>query len=110
MNLSVGQHRTQALDKLTTMVDRQRQINDAQARSEWADPLRCSTPTRGHCIPVSGICSSSSRSCRRTARVIGVGRVGTRAWIVLIGARGSVEPLFLQRVGQISSPRFTHVG
>jgi hypothetical protein len=37
--------------------------------------------------------------------VVGVGSVGTRAWIVLMDAGDGVEPLFLQRVGRTSSPR-----
>ena len=41
-------------------------------------------------------CSSSSSSSTSARKVVGVGSVGTRAWIVLLLGRDGQDPLFLQ--------------
>ena len=101
---------TQALDKLTSVVDGRRQIisdppmivpveelfGDVQADVVY-ELIRTVLDT------YAGTMQSGQRhlldqfALVQTARkVVGVGSVGTRAWIVLMAAGDGVEPLFLQ--------------
>ena len=64
---------------------------DLRARS-----ARCWASTGGPCSPTGGTCWSSSRLVQVARKVVGVGSVGTRAWILLMDAGDGTEPLFLQ--------------
>ena len=46
--------------------------------------------------PTAGTCSSGSSYVDLARKVVGVGSVGTRAWIVLLLGRDDEDPLFLQ--------------
>ena len=51
----------------------------------------------GHVAGETGAtCSSGSRSSTVARKVVGVGSVGTRAFIVLLQGRDEQDPLFLQ--------------
>ena len=101
---------TQALDKLTTLVDGQRQIISdppmiAPIEEVFAD-IQADAIYEQIRI-VLGKYRRSLQSDRRhlleqftlvqvARKVVGVGSVGTRAWVVLMDAGDGVEPLFLQ--------------
>ena len=57
---------------------------------------RCSATTGGPWHPSAATCSSSSSSTHFARKVVGVGSVGTRAWIALLLGRDGGDPLFLQ--------------
>ena len=101
---------TQALRKLTTMVDGRRQIistpptivpveeifSDMQAgaiyeqlRAVLAKYRRTLQSDRRHLLEQFTL-------VQMARKVVGVGSVGTRAWILLMDAADGVEPLFLQ--------------
>ena len=101
---------TKALAKLTTMVDGQRRIisdppmivpveevfADAQAdalyeliRTVLGKYRRTLQSDRRHLL-------EQYRLVQVARKVVGVGSVGTRAWVVLMDAMDGVEPLFLQ--------------
>ena len=99
-----GRDSLQALSKLTRVVDGRRVINDDPpllVRVPDGDEIR---------VQVNAILESYKRTlqedCRHlldryrfvdTARkVVGVGSVGTRAFVVLLEGRGEDDPLFLQ--------------
>ena len=107
-----GPHRdsTKALGKLTTMVDGQRRIisdppmivpieevfADVQADAIYAlihavlgKYRRTLQSDRRHLL-------EQFRLVQVARKVVGVGSVGTRAWVVLMDACNGVEPLFLQ--------------
>ena len=52
--------------------------------------------TSGPCRPTAGTCSASTSSADIARKVVGVGSVGTRCWIVLMLGRDESDPLFLQ--------------
>jgi len=56
----------------------------------------CWASTGAACSPTAATCSSSSPLVQVARKVVGVGSVGTRAWIVLMDAGDGAEPLFLQ--------------
>ena len=53
-------------------------------------------PTGGPCARTAGTCSTSSGSSHMARKVVGVGSVGTRAWILLFEGLDGGDPLFLQ--------------
>ena len=55
-----------------------------------------SAPTGARCSATGGTCSSSYRYVDIARKVVGVGSVGTRCWIVLLLGRDDGDPLFLQ--------------
>ena len=100
-----------AFEKLTHVVDGQpRIISDpplivpieelarpARTRHDLDDVWRGCSATTGARSPATGAtCSSSSSSPTLARKVVGVGSVGTRAWIVLLLGRDDGDPLFLQ--------------
>jgi uncharacterized protein (DUF2252 family) len=101
---------TQALDKLTALVDGQRQIISdppmiAPIEEVYADVQ--ADAIYEQIRTVLGKYRRSLQSDRRhllgqftlvqvARKVVGVGSVGTRAWVVLMDAGDGVEPLFLQ--------------
>ncbi len=101
---------TKALDKLTTMVDGQRRIISdppliVPVEEVFADVQADAIYQLLH--TVLGKYRRTLQSDRRhlleefamvqvARKVVGVGSVGTRAWIVLMEAANGVEPLFLQ--------------
>ncbi|MGO9671205.1 MAG: DUF2252 domain-containing protein, partial [Streptosporangiaceae bacterium] len=101
---------TKALDKLTTMVDGQRRIisdppmivpieevfADVQADAIY-ELLRTVLGKYGRTLQSDRRHLLEQFAMVQVARkVVGVGSVGTRAWIVLMDAGDGVEPLFLQ--------------
>jgi uncharacterized protein (DUF2252 family) len=101
---------TQALDKLTTMVDGRRQIisdppmivpvedvfSDVQADAVY-EQIRTVIDTYRRTLQAGQRHLLDQFTLVQVARkVVGVGSVGTRAWIVLMDAGDGVEPLFLQ--------------
>ena len=101
---------TKALDKLTTVVDGQRRIISdppliVPVEEIFADMQADAIYQLLH--TVLGTYGRTLQSDRRhlleqfamvqvARKVVGVGSVGTRAWIVLMEAADGVEPLFLQ--------------
>ena len=101
---------TQALDKLTTMVDGQRRIISdppmiVPVEEVFADVQADAIYKLLH--TVLGKYRRTLQSDRRHLleqfalvqvgrKVVGVGSVGTRAWVLLMDAADGVEPLFLQ--------------
>ena len=57
---------------------------------------RCSTPTAGRLAEENRHLFDSYRYVHCARKVVGVGSVGTRAWIVLFVGRDEGDPLFLQ--------------
>ena len=101
---------TQALGKLTTEVDGRRRIisdppmivpaeevfSDVQASAVY-DQIRTVLGTYLHTLQSDRRHLLEQFTLVQVARkVVGVGSVGTRAWIVLMDAGDGVEPLFLQ--------------
>jgi uncharacterized protein (DUF2252 family) len=101
---------TQALAKLTTVVDGRRQIisdppmivpveqvfSDVQADALY-EQLRAVLAKYGRTLQSDRRHLVEQFTLVQVARkVVGVGSVGTRAWIVLMEAGDGVEPLFLQ--------------
>ena len=99
-----------AFDKLTRnengeIRDRQRPALDrpdrgglrcGRRRSSTSASGRCSRPTPGRSTAMSAIWSSGYRYVHAAHKIVGVGSVGTRAWILLLLGRDSQDPLFLQ--------------
>ena len=56
----------------------------------------CWASTGVPCSPTGGTCSEQFTLVQVARKVVGVGSVGTRAWILLMDAADGVEPLFLQ--------------
>lgn len=101
---------TQALDKLTTVVDGQRRIvtdrpmivpaeevfSDVQASAVYKQ-IRAVLAKYGRTLQSDRRHLLEQFSLVQVARkVVGVGSVGTRAWVVLLDAGDGAEPLFLQ--------------
>ena len=57
---------------------------------------RCSRATGARCNPTGERCSTSSTWSQVARKVVGVGSVGTRSWIILLLGRDDGDPLFLQ--------------
>ena len=99
-----------ALDKLTTVVDGERRIisdpplvvpveelfpevqSDAMLEIFHELVRRYRPP----CRPTGGTCSSSTEFIQMARKVVGVGSVGTRAWILLLHGPSPDDVLFLQ--------------
>ena len=94
---------TKALSKLTTVVDGRRRIisdppmivpieevfSDVQASALYErDPHGARARIGAPCSPTAGTCWSSSRWSTSARKVVGVGSVGTRAWILLMDSAG----------------------
>jgi uncharacterized protein (DUF2252 family) len=100
----------QALSKLTTVVDGQRRIISDPPTVVPVEEVFSDVPVDEAYAFIRAILSKYRRSmqsdrrhlldqftAQRAARkVVGVGSVGTRAWIVLMDGGGDEEPLFLQ--------------
>ncbi|HEU5269099.1 MAG TPA: DUF2252 family protein, partial [Jatrophihabitans sp.] len=105
-----GRDRMQAFDKLTTMVDGHRRIvpdpplvvpiSDLLpevARGELESAVRVLLTRYGHTLASDRQMLLHSYEFIDMARkVVGVGSVGTRCWIVLLRGRDDNDPLFLQ--------------
>ena len=68
----------------------------ARARSRGRSCAACSTPTGARCRAIAGSLLERFRFVDAARKVVGVGSVGTRAWIVLLLGRDDNDPLFLQ--------------
>ena len=103
----------QALSKLAEHVDGNYRIvsptadRDPRARARAALGLvrrrgrasastSSSAPTEPRCRTTGATCSNASRWSTSARKVVGVGSVGTRAFIVLLQGRDQEDPLFLQ--------------
>ena len=98
-----------ALAKLTAEIDGERRIisdpptivpveelyADVQADA-ISEEIRASGQYRRPCSRTGATCSASSQLQHVARKVVGVGSVGTRAWIALLDAADGVEPLVLQ--------------
>jgi uncharacterized protein (DUF2252 family) len=101
---------TQALNKLTTMVDGQRRIISDPPVIVPVEELFSDLQSDEIYTELAGFVSKYSRTLQSDRRhlleqftliqvarkAVGVGSVGTRAWILLLVAGDGVEPLFLQ--------------
>jgi uncharacterized protein (DUF2252 family) len=101
---------TQALEKLTTIVDGERRIisdppliqpieelGNGMERDELMDMLR--VMVRGYRRTLQSDrrhLLEDFRLVHAARKVVGVGSVGTRAWILLLFGRDETDPLFLQ--------------
>ncbi len=65
-------------------------MTDVELRTTACGPT--ATPWR----PIAGSCWSSTAFVDLARKVVGVGSVGTRAWIALLLGRDDQDPLFLQ--------------
>ena len=101
---------TQALDKLTTLVDGRRRIISDPPMIVPVEEVFADVQADALYEQLSGVLGKYRRTLQSDRRhlleqftmiqvarkVVGVGSVGTRAWIVLMDALDGVEPLFLQ--------------
>jgi uncharacterized protein (DUF2252 family) len=101
---------TQALNKLTTMVDGQRQIISDSPMIVPVEEVFADVQADAIYALIQTVLGKYRRSLQSDRRhlleqftlvqvarkVVGVGSVGTRAWIALMDAADGVEPLFLQ--------------
>jgi uncharacterized protein (DUF2252 family) len=101
---------TQALGKLTTVVDGRRQIISTPPTIVPVEEVFADVQADAIYKQIRGVLSKYRRSLQSDRRhlleqftlvqvarkVVGVGSVGTRAWIVLLDAADGDEPLFLQ--------------
>ena len=58
--------------------------------------IRADRAATGDAEPTAATCSRSSATSHVARKVVGVGSVGTRCWIVLLLGRDDADPLFLQ--------------
>jgi len=97
----------QVLDKLTDLVDDQHRIIEQHpfiVRSPLTSMGRPVDEAIGHCLahyldslaPERRLLLSRYRIVDAAQKVVGVGSVGTRCWIVLMQGRDEDDPLFLQ--------------
>ncbi|MDM0024332.1 DUF2252 domain-containing protein [Variovorax saccharolyticus] len=97
----------QVLDKLTDLVDDQHRIIEQHpfiVRSPLTSMGRPVDEAIGHCMahyleslaPERRLLLSRYRIVDAAQKVVGVGSVGTRCWIVLMQGRDEDDPLFLQ--------------
>ena len=101
---------TKALDKLTTMVDGQRRIISAPPTIVPVEEVFAGVQADTIYELIRTVLGKYRRTLQSDRRhlleqftlvqvarkVVGVGSVGTRAWVVLMDAADGVEPLFLQ--------------
>jgi uncharacterized protein (DUF2252 family) len=101
---------TQALAKLTTMVEGQRRIISDPPMIVPVEEVFSDVQADAITGQIRAVLSKYRRSLQSNRRhlleqftlvqvarkVVGVGSVGTRAWVVLMDAMDGVEPLFLQ--------------
>ena len=101
---------TQALGKLTTIVDGRRQIISTPPTIVPVEQVFADVQAEAIYEQIRGVLGKYRRSLQSDRRhllgqftlvqvarkVVGVGSVGTRAWILLMDAGDGVEPLFLQ--------------
>jgi uncharacterized protein (DUF2252 family) len=101
---------TQALGKLTTIVDGRRQIISTPPTIVPVEQVFADFQAEEIYEQIRGVLGKYRRSLQSDRRhlleqftlvqvarkVVGVGSVGTRAWILLMDAADGVEPLFLQ--------------
>ena len=101
---------TQALGKLTTLVDWKRQIVSSPPLIVPVEELFSDLESEALYDEIRHAVAMYARSMQADRRhllrqfrlvqmarkVVGVGSVGTRAWILLMEAEGDTEPLFLQ--------------
>ena len=101
---------TQALGKLTTIVDGRRQIISAPPTIVPVEEVFAEMQAEEIYKQIRAVLGKYRRSLQSDRRhllgqftlvqvarkVVGVGSVGTRAWILLMDAGDGVEPLFLQ--------------
>jgi uncharacterized protein (DUF2252 family) len=101
---------TQALRKLTTVVDGRRRIISTPPTIVPIEEVFADVQADAIYEQIRGVLGKYRRSLQSDRRhlleqftlvqvarkVVGVGSVGTRAWIVLMDAADGVEPLFLQ--------------
>ena len=101
---------TKALGKLTTVVDGQRRIISTPPTIVPVEELFADVQADAIYEQIRGVLGKYRRSLQSDRRhlleqftlvqvarkVVGVGSVGTRAWILLMDAGDGVEPLFLQ--------------
>ena len=73
-----------------------RQLSACPPTSSSTRSTSSSAPTARRCRTIAATCSSGSRSIDVARKVVGVGSVGTRAFIVLLQGRDQEDPLFLQ--------------
>ncbi|MDM0012735.1 DUF2252 domain-containing protein [Variovorax sp. J22P168] len=97
----------QVLDKMTDLVDAQHRIVEQRpfiVRSALTSKGRPVGEAIGHCLaqyldslaPERRLLLSRYRVVDAAQKVVGVGSVGTRCWIVLMRGRDDDDPLFLQ--------------
>jgi uncharacterized protein (DUF2252 family) len=97
----------QVLDKMTDLVDDQHRIVEQRpfvVRSEQTSAGRPIEEAIGHCLahyldslaPERRQLLSRYRVMDAAQKVVGVGSVGTRCWVVLMQGRDEGDPLFLQ--------------
>jgi uncharacterized protein (DUF2252 family) len=101
---------TKALSKLTTMTDRGRRIISTPPTIVPVEEVFSDVQAGALYEQIRGVLGKYQRTLQSDRRhlleqftlvqvarkVVGVGSVGTRAWIVLLDAGDGVEPLFLQ--------------
>jgi uncharacterized protein (DUF2252 family) len=101
---------TQALGKLTTLVDGQRRIISAPPTIVPVEEVFADVQADAIYKLINNVLGKYRRTLQSDRRhlleqftlvqvarkVVGVGSVGTRAWVVLMDAADGVEPLFLQ--------------
>ena len=101
---------TQALAKLTTMVEGRRQIISDPPMIVPVEEVFSDVQADAITAQIRAVLSKSRRSLQSNRRhlleqftlvqvarkVVGVGSVGTRAWVLLMDAMDGEEPLFLQ--------------
>jgi uncharacterized protein (DUF2252 family) len=101
---------TQALGKLTTVVDGQRRIISSPPMIVPVEEVFADVQTDAIYQLIRAVLGKYRRTLQSDRRhlleqftlvqvarkVVGVGSVGTRAWVVLMDAMDGVEPLFLQ--------------
>ena len=101
---------TKALGKLTTVVDGQRRIISDPPMIVPVEEVFADVQADALCEQLHGVLDTYGRTLQSDRRhlleqftmvqvarkVVGVGSVGTRAWIVLMDALDGDEPLFLQ--------------
>lgn len=97
----------QVLDKMTDLVDDQHRIVEQRpfvVRSQFTSMGRPVDEAIGHCLahyleslaPERRLLLSRYRVVDAAQKVVGVGSVGTRCWVVLMQGRDENDPLFLQ--------------
>jgi uncharacterized protein (DUF2252 family) len=111
----------QVLDKMTDLVDDQHRIIEQHPFIVRASVTSMGRPVDeaiGHCLahylaslaPERRLLLSRYRVLDAAQKVVGVGSVGTRCWVVLMQGRDEDDPLFLQLKEAQPSVLEAHVG